>query len=270
MKFSMSEAWRDATAMMTANREVLLIVAGLFFFIPGAALALATANLQDAMVAEPENVQAMMESFFNDWWWLIIVYFVVTMVGTLAMLALLRDHARPTVAEALQVGLAGLLPAIATTLVLGIGLGLAAILVLTAAGVTASPALIALAMIIVGVGFVYVYVKTSLTAPVIAIDKVYNPFRVIGRSWRLTKGNSLRIFLFYLLLMAVYVVVSVVLGLIGTLVLFAVGPSAALLVNGILSGILGAISAVVFVAVIAAIHRQLSGPSAAAVSATFE
>src|SRR3990170_5809721 len=142
----MSEAWRDATAMMTANREVLLIVAGLFFFIPGAALALATANLQDAMVAEPENVEAMMESFFNDWWWLIIVYFVVTMVGTLAMLALLRDHARPTVAEALQVGLAGLLPAIATTLVLGIGLGLAAILVLTAAGVTASPALIALAM----------------------------------------------------------------------------------------------------------------------------
>jgi hypothetical protein len=269
VKFSMSEAWRDATAMMTANREVLLIVAGIFFFIPGAAMAMAMANLEEAMVADPENVQAMMQSFLHDWWWLVIVYFVVTMVGTLAMLALLRDHSRPTVAEALRVGLSGLLPAIAASLVLGFGIGLAAMVVLTAAGVTGSPALVVLAILVLAVGLVYVYVKTSLTAPVIAIDKVYNPFRVIGRSWRLTKGNSLRIFLFYLLLMVVYVVVSLVLGLIGAVVLFA-GPSAALLVNGILSGILGAISAVIFVAVIAAIHRQLSGPSPAAVSQTFE
>jgi hypothetical protein len=269
VKFSMSEAWRDATAMMTANREVLLIVAGIFFFIPGAAMAMAMANLEEAMVADPENVQAMMQSFLHDWWWLVIVYFVVTMVGTLAMLALLRDHSRPTVAEALRVGLSGLLPAIAASLVLGFGIGLAAMVVLTAAGVTGSPALVVLAILVLAVGLLYVYVKTSLTAPVIAIDKVYNPFRVIGRSWRLTKGNSLRIFLFYLLLMVVYVVVSLVLGLIGAVVLFA-GPSAALLVNGILSGILGAISAVIFVAVIAAIHRQLSGPSPAAVSQTFE
>ena len=34
MKFDMSEAWRDAVAMMTANREVLLIVAGIFFLLP--------------------------------------------------------------------------------------------------------------------------------------------------------------------------------------------------------------------------------------------
>lgn len=270
MKFSMSEAWRDATAMMSANREVLLIVAGLFFFIPGAVLALASANLQEAMVAEPENVQPMLETFLSDWWWLMIIYFVVTMVGTLAMLALLRDHARPTVGEALRAGLAGLLPAIGATLLLGFGLGLAAILVLGAAGVSGSPALIALATLLVVVGFVYAYVKTSLTAPVIAIDKVYNPLSVIGRSWRLTKGNSLRIFLFYLLLMVVYFVVSMVLGLIGTVVLVTLGTSAALLVNSTVSGVLGAISAVVFVAVIAAIHRQLSGPSPAAVGATFE
>jgi hypothetical protein len=142
--------------------------------------------------------------------------------------------------------------------------------VLTAGGVSGSPALVALAMLIVGIGWVYVYVKASLTAPVIAIEKIYNPLRVIGRSWRLTKGNSLRIFLFYLLLMVVYVVISMVLGLIGTVVLVTLGSSAAELVNSIVSGILGAISAVVFVAVIAAIHRQLSGPSPAAVSATFE
>src|SRR5688572_16914585 len=113
MKFDMSAAWRDAIAMVAGNREVLWIVAGIFFFIPNAATALAMADLQDAMIADPENMEAMVRSFVDDWWWLMIVYVVVTMVGTLAMLALLRDHARPTVGEALQVGLVGLLPAIA-------------------------------------------------------------------------------------------------------------------------------------------------------------
>ena len=42
MKFSMSEAWRDATAMMSANREVLLIVAGIFFLLPSVVLTLAS------------------------------------------------------------------------------------------------------------------------------------------------------------------------------------------------------------------------------------
>jgi uncharacterized membrane protein len=128
----------------------------------------------------------------------------------------------------------------------------------------------AIAWILAFVGFVYICVKVSLAGPVIAIDKVFNPITVLTRSWRLTKGNSFRLFLFYVLLFIVYIVVAMVLGaLVGALTL-ALGPSAALTANGIISGLLSAVITVVFVAVIAAVHRQLSGPSAAAAGQTFE
>ena len=60
MKFDMSQAWRDATAMLSGNREVLLVVAGLFFLLPGIALALALGDVQQAILADPKNAEAMM------------------------------------------------------------------------------------------------------------------------------------------------------------------------------------------------------------------
>ena len=33
-KFDMSRAWNEALAMLSANRETVLIIAGLFFFLP--------------------------------------------------------------------------------------------------------------------------------------------------------------------------------------------------------------------------------------------
>ena len=37
MKFDMNAAWREATGMIAANREVLMIVAGVFFLLPSLA-----------------------------------------------------------------------------------------------------------------------------------------------------------------------------------------------------------------------------------------
>ena len=53
MNFSMSEAWREATAMISANREVLLIVSGIFFFIPSLAVNWSIGDLQEVMLAVP-------------------------------------------------------------------------------------------------------------------------------------------------------------------------------------------------------------------------
>jgi hypothetical protein len=53
------------------------------------------------------------------------------------------------------------------------------------------------------------------------------------------------------------------------LVLIA-GQDAFVIINALISGLLSAVASVVSVAVLAAIHGQLSGPSAQAVSATFE
>lgn len=270
MKFDMSDAWRDATAMMSGNREVLLVVAGLFFLLPSVALSLSIGGLQEAMLADPTNVEAMLFEIYAGWWWLFIVVILAQIVGYLALLALLRDSGRPTVGEALKTGLVALLPAIAAYILTVLALGLTIGVLVGIAVASGSAALGFIVGLLAFVVAVYVCVKFSLTGPVIAIDKVFNPVAALARSWRLTKGNSFRLFLFYLLLVIVYIVISMVVGAIIGALTFAFGPSTALTINGVVSGVLSAIVTVVFVAVIAAVHRQLSGPSAEAVSATFE
>ena len=270
MKFSMSEAWRDATAMMSANREVMLIVAGLFFLLPSLVMGLMMPGLQESMMADPENAQAMVLDLYSSWWWLLLLVLLAQLVGYLGLLALLRDSSRPTVGEALSAGLRGLLPALGFYLLLGVGFALIGIVVVALIRIGVSPALAVIAALLCAVILVYVMVKLSLGLAVIAIDKVSNPITAMARSWQLTKGNSFRLFLFYLLLVLVYFVISIVAGVIVGALVLAVGTDTALLVNAVISGLLGAVLTMVIVAVIAAIHRQLSGPSAAAVSETFE
>lgn len=270
MKFNMSVAWRDATAMMAGNREVLLIVAGLFFFLPSLVLGFALGDAQELAMADPENAGAMMVTIYGRWWWLLTLIMIASIVGYLALLALLRDHSRPTVGEAMRIGLTGLLPAIGTYLVLTLGLGLVIGILLAIAAASGSVGVAVLIGTLAGILAIYVSVKVSLSGPIIAIDKVHNPIKVLARSWRLTKGNSVRLALFYVLLLIVYIVVATVLGMIVSALGLVIGASGGLIVNTVVSGLISAVISVVFVAVIAAAHRQLAGPSAEAVSETFE
>ena len=111
--------------------------------------------------------------------------------------------------------------------------------------------------------------RWSIAQPLL-VARGDRPMQALGESWKLTKGNSVRLFLFYLLLIIVYIVAAMVLGAVLGALTLALGPSVALTANAIVSGLLSAVVTVVFVAVFAAVHRQLSGPSAAAVSQTFE
>jgi hypothetical protein len=270
MKFDMSAAWRDATAMIGANREVLLVVAGIFFFVPSLILAFAVGDMEELAMANPEDIQQAVLAMYADWGWLFVLVSLATMIGYLALLALLRDNNRPTVGEAIKIGLIGLLPAIGAYVVLMLGLGVVVALLAGLAGASGNAAIAALAAIIIVVVVVYVMVKVSLSGPVIAIEKVYNPFRILARSWQLTKGNSFRLFLFYLLLVVAYLVISIVIGMIVAVLILALGESAGTIVNALLSGVVGAVAYTVFVAVLAAAHRQLAGPSSQAVATTFE
>lgn len=273
----MSDAWRDATSMMSGNREVLLIVAGLFFFLPSLIVNFVTGDNQNVAVATPEQAEAAVAATYAQWWWLLGLISLVGVVGSLSLLALLRDHDRPTVGEAIGAGLAGLLPAVGTYLLMTLGAIL--ILVLSFAvlgpmfGVDSASPTVAQLVPIATITFllmIYPLVKFSLATPVIAIDKVRNPFAILARSWRLTKGNSFRLFLFYCLLFVVYLVIAMVVSMIVGVFNIAAGPGAGLIVSSLIFGALSAASSVVTVAVIAAAHRQLAGPSAAAVGQTFE
>ena len=275
MTFNMSEAWREATAMLSANREVLVIVAGIFFFLP-ALLSGFTMPAFQPVLSDPEAMQAQMMAYYADYGWVFALVTLVQIAGYIALLSLLRDHRRPTVGEAIATGLKGLLPAIGVIVILALGgilvgvvVGLVMGLLATALGGAAAVIGVLLGLLLL-VAFIFLMVRLSLWTPVIAIDKVFNPLRVLTRSWALTRGHALRLFVFFLLLVLVYFVVTIVVGLIVGALAFVLGESGGLILNAVLSGLIGAVAAAIYVAVLAAIHRQLSGPSSAAVRETFE
>ena len=270
MKFDMGTAWREAMAMISRNREVLLVVAGIFFFLPSVVLGFTVGDVQEAMLADPENARAVLISTYSQWSWLFALVTLVGAIGYLALLALLRDTARPTVGDAITFGMIGLLPAVGTYLVISIALGLMLAVLIAVAGAIGSGAITFALGIVATILALYVVVKLSMAGPVIAIEKAFNPFKIIARSWRLTKGNSVRLFLFYLLLFIAYFVIAIVISGILGLVTVMAGASAGLAINAIASGLISAVVTVILLAVLAAVHRQLSGPSPAAISETFK
>ena len=272
MKFDMGAAWQDATTMISRNKEVLLVVAGIFFFLPALVQALLIPGMDQLFTdtTDPETMQAQVLALYTDWGWLFILTGLLSIVGYLALLSLLRDASRPTVGDAIKGGFIGLLPAIGTYILFVLLISLIAGLAIGAGAGSGSVAVGIVFGLVAFIAVVYISVKTSLAAPVVALDREYNPIKVFARSWKLTKGNSLRIFLFFFLIMLVYFVISLIVGMIAALVLAALGNTVGLVVAGLLSAFIGTAVAIVLVAVLAAMHRQLAGPSAESVSETFD
>lgn len=272
MKFDMNAAWREATGMIAANREVLMIVAGVFFLLPSLAMVFFGPPPPAANVASPEAAMTLITSYYSDLAPLLIIGGIAQAVGMLSLLALLTDRTRPTVAQALRTGAICLLPYIAVQLLTGVAAGLVFLLAIGIGAASGTMALAALLVPLALLAVIYLLIKTSLASPVIVIEGVRNPVNALFRSWQLTKGNSLRLFGFFMLVgvafLVVMLVVTMVIGTIAAL-LFSEGKLAEI-ASGAVSGVIGSVMVVVFVAIMAAVHRQLAGPSAEAISRTFE
>ncbi|RKF21031.1 hypothetical protein D6851_08780 [Altericroceibacterium spongiae] len=274
----MSTAWRDAVSMLNANREVMLIVAGIFSFLPSLAASFLAPPMQIAPAGigdtgeDADLIMQQLVQAYTDYWWVFVLMMLAQSVGFIALLALLRDTKRPTVGEALKIGLYGFIPYFVSYMLLCLALGLAIGIVATIFSLTGVMALVGLAFAVGFVAAIYVMVKCSLTPAIVAIEKVYNPIAMLVRSWKLTKGNSLRLFGFFVLIGVVYLVISMIVGMIVQALYIALGQAsvAAQVVNGLVNGLVGAIATMVFVAVLAAVHHQLAGPSTEQVSETFE
>ncbi|MEL7736769.1 hypothetical protein AAG614_00150 [Citromicrobium bathyomarinum] len=274
MKLDMNRAWTEALSLIQANIGVVATVAGVFFFLPYLAFALLmpeTANFavepnSDDPTAAFDQVMAL----YADIWWIMLLLIVAQTVGTLALLALLRADNRPTVGQAITVGAIGFLTSIAATIILYIGVGVIGGVLMGIAIASKITALAVILGLLLFVAFIYLMVKFSLLAPVIAIDKVYTPLTALLRSWRLTKGNSVRLFFFYLLLFIALVVVSGVIGMIVMLVFGLMGEEVMLIGSGLINSAVNAVVIVLMLGVLAAVHRQLAGPSAESMGETFE
>lgn len=278
-KLDMGKAWTQATGLIGSNRDTIGAIAGLFFFLPSLALALFAPELVNPQPAAPAGadpqvaMQAALDQMsqaYTDNWALFLALTIAQFVGSMSLLALLTDRGRPTVGEALRIGLtsipsylaAQILSALAVGLAVGIPLGIVA-----AAGSAIATVLIGFALVLVAA---YLFVKFSLIAPVIAIDGVRNPITALRQSWRLTKGNSFRIAAFVLLLFfTIGIIAALVSGILG-LVLSALGSQIADIGTGLVSAAVNTFIGVIFLVVIAAVHRQLSGQTPEGLAQTFE
>lgn len=263
MKLDLGRAWNDATALMSANKDVISIVAGVFFFLPYLALSLLMPEVAQPQI-DAGNTEALPEALialYAENWWVFLITSILQMIGMLALFALLTDRARPTVGEALKRGAKGFpsyfVAQMLAVLALGLVGGLLAVI---------SPLLIILAIPV----FFYVMIKFSLIGPVIGIEQMLNPIAALKRSWQLTKGNSLRIFAFYVLLFVVLFVVSILVTLITGVVFAAAGGQIELIGNGFVGSLVNAVMTIIFLAALAGIHAQLAGPNTESLEETFE
>lgn len=201
-----------------------------------------------------------------------------------AMCRLTSDRHEPSVGAAMTAGLGAILPlfgvlvlvlvaGFVVALVFGIAIGGAALGTQSSAvGVIAGLAMLA--------GAVYLALRLSMTLPAIAIEDHRNPITALRRSWDMTRGHVLR-------LLALFVIVGVVMGLVAFTVLSATAggmmasmaagggapgavPSMAAMGSFLVAMVLFGLTLGIFLmALIGAIHRQLSGESVAEVEATF-
>ena len=261
MKFDLDTAWKDTTGLLSRNRGLLAVIAGVFFFLPYAALTIALPGMGDLEAAQASgNLDAMMgaiNDLYASYWWVYLILAIVQGTGLLAMLALVRRRANPTVGEALSTGVKSVPTYIAAQLLQTALFAIVAALLIGLGAVTGLPALAVLGGVIAFVLVCYIVTKLSLAAPVIAIEGELNPIKALQRSWALTRGNSIRLFFFYLLLLAAFVVLSIVISLVLGLAFAIAGDQAALLGEAVISGLLNAIMIVVIVCVMAAVHTQL-------------
>ena len=201
-----------------------------------------------------------------------------------AMCRLTSDRHEPSVGAAMTAGLGAILPlfgvlvlvlvaGFVVALVFGIAIGGAAMGTQSSAvGMIAGLAMLA--------GVIYLALRLSMTLPAIAIEDHRNPITALRRSWDMTRGHVLR-------LLALFVIVGVVMGLVGFTVLSATagGMMASMAAGGGAPGAVPSMAAmgslfvamvlfgltlgIFLMALIGAIHRQLSGESVAEVEATF-
>jgi membrane-anchored glycerophosphoryl diester phosphodiesterase (GDPDase) len=117
----------------------------------------------------------------------------------------------------------------------------------------------------------YVWVRTSLSAPVIAVERVMNPLRALRRSWQLTRGQGMKLLVFYALILLVFaILLSILLALLGIVFALVMPARPAEIGVAIVSAGLQAIMALTFIASIAAAHGQMTGEPAERLGAAFD
>lgn len=255
--FDALRAWNDATAMMKANKAILPVLAGLFFLVPQVLMSALLPDMPANLEGEAATEAAL--EIFGVWWPLIIASILVQATGMLAIMALLGDRARPTVAEALRRGARSLPVYVAATLVLVAGTGLLALLIVLPMAIVGGESGAAIALVPIMAAMLWINIRTLVLTPIIAIEREGNPFDALRKSWRMTAGQTARILFFALVFIFAAMVISLVTTAVpGALLIAVLGQETGRGIVGLIEGFVSAAVITAWSALVVAIYRQLS------------
>jgi hypothetical protein len=244
MKLDFTAAWNDAIALLKAHKDMVLPIAGVFILLPTILLGYFVPQPEIAEGLDEKATLAIMMQFYSDIAPWLMLTTILTIIGNLAIYSLVLNDRKPTVGEALRLALGFFLPMLIANLLSGISMILGFIL-----------------LIVPGI---YLAIKFSLVGPALVSENIKSPVAALSRSWQLTKGNSLYIFAFYLIIGIVALIIYlVIVGLTGTLVSLALPASAALLATSVISGTIEMLLSVAFLFISMAVYRQLSAANPA-------
>lgn len=254
-------AWQSASGMVAKNRDMLLAVAGAFFMLPSLFFAVMVPEPAiPAGIAGSAAFQLLSEYYDAALPYLLVVT-ILQMAGILTLLIVMTDRARPTVGQAIGRGFRSTLPYLVAQILYGLalGVGFGIMLALGAlSGVQAVSAALLLVMIVAGV---HIFLRFVLIAPILASERERNPVRILRRSWNLTRGQVGRMALFFGLALLLFLVVSgLVMMLVGIILAFATEGELQRVLKAVFSSAITAVALVYFVAMLAAVYRQLTGP----------
>lgn len=276
MKLDLNAAWDQAVRLVAMNREVMLVLGGVFFFLPYVIFFLLVPMPDFAAIAEAagENAQiamtAAMNGFLADYWWAVLLLSLVQMIGGLAVMAVVGDPARPTVGAAMRRGAIFLPSNFAAQIITSLAIMGVLFVAILAGALTGSQTMAATLSVFAFPVIVWLLTRLSLSGAAIAIEGVANPLTAIARSWRMTKGSGLRLVAFFLLLFAAFFVISQVLGLIVRLVTAFPNADVATILGALLFSLIYGVLIVIAYAVLASVHRQFARAERVSVPTTHE
>jgi hypothetical protein len=274
MSLEMNRAWNDAVRLIARNRDVILVVAGVFFFLPYFGFMLIgpdpMAGVNPAQPLGTQEAVARMMAFYSQAWWMFLLIFILQAAGMLSLLALLTDRRRPTVGEALKTGAIKVLPYIAAYLLVGMALALAVMILAAIAGVTGAAWLVGIVALAAVIAWLGLFVRFSLVGPVMVKENVANPVTALRRSWALTSRNGWRLFAFFALLFVAMLVITIVISSVFGLLFGLFGAESARAGDALVVSLVNAGWATLFLAVLSAVHDQFAGPSQTMLAERFE
>lgn len=252
-----SAAWQSARRMVSANRDMLAAIAGVFFLLPGlvAAVVLPSPQLSNGM--DQQQIADAITRFYASAGPFMLALSLPMLVGYLTLLAVLLDRDRPSVGAAIGRAVRLLPSYLAAQLLTA--------LVLSALWVTVLGGLAAImpqtfAVLLSLIVMIYPLTRVVLIGPEMVVQRLYNPIRAIVGGLSRTRGQFLGVLLYFGPALTLFVVVyGLVMIFVGVVLVNLSQGEAQRMISEAIAAVVFAVGYTYFAAIAASAYQQL-GP----------